>query len=113
MEKITQGQSADLQFKCCFFGAIRGENGDGKEVGLISHVYSHRNDFSHKDFECSFYGSISKDDSKSKSVSFNDPEVWKMSTTDEIFKRREEIIEQYQIEGRDIVYCEIEEIHPC
>lgn len=113
MEKITQEQPTDLKFKCSFFGAIRGRNKSGELIGLVSHVYAHRNDFSHKDFECSFYGSISKDEMKSKNVAFEDPEIWKLGDVDEIFNKRDEIIRQYQAENRDIHYFEVMETKGC
>ncbi len=112
MEKITKEQPADLNFKCCFFGAIRGKKESGELVGLVSEVYTHRNDFSHKDFECSFYGSLPKDGSLDN-VSLDDPEVWKLGKQDETFERREEIIAQYQNENRAIEYFEVGEGGPC
>lgn len=107
MEKINLKEPVNIDFKCCFFGAIRGEKKDGKLVGLISHAYLHRNSFSHKDFECSFYESLPASDVDTSAVSFNDPEVWKLSQPEEVFKKREEIIGQYKKENRHIEYVDV------
>lgn len=113
MEKISQEQPTDLNFKCCFFGAIRGKRKNGELIGLISHAYTHRNDFSHKDFECSFYGSMPYNIDQPRDVDFDDPEVWKLSTPNDIFGRREDIIDQYKKENRVIEFVDIEVNAPC
>lgn len=109
MEKIIKEQPAELNFKCCFFGAIRGQKSSGEPIGLVSYVYSHNSHFSHKDFECSLCGSLPKDEA----VQFDDPEVWKLSKQEQIFEKREEIIAQYKIENREIEYFEIGKEEPC
>ena len=111
MEKIAPDQTVDLDFKCCFFGAIRGKNKNGEPIGIVSHVYAHRNNFSHKDFECSFYASVLKESGGTKDISFDDPEVWKLGQTTETFNRREDIIKQYENESRSIEYCSVEEFN--
>ncbi|MEO1049524.1 MAG: hypothetical protein AAFX87_02820 [Bacteroidota bacterium] len=113
MEKISADKTVDTKFKCCYFGAMRGTGKDGKPVAIVSDVYVDDHNFSHKNFECSFYDSIVNDRASFSDINFDDPEIWKLSEPGQSFEKREKIIDQLVAEKREILHCEVKENLNC